>query len=250
MHRPCARARTLRRARTLMLPAVTALLLAAGATAAHAADGPGGASAPAADDPPATRSTHATTQEIRLSRARVREVQRHLKLRPDGTMDAQTRRALRRYQRDNALAATGRLTLQTLRHLRGAGPKGAPTPDPAGAVIAAAARRRIGAAYRTGATGPAAYDCSGLTVEAYEAAGIDLARTSFDQFEQGAAVQRADIQAGDLVFFDAAGPGASHVGIATGPNTVISATTSRGVIEHRLTSSYWSSHYLGARRLT
>jgi cell wall-associated NlpC family hydrolase len=55
------------------------------------------------------------------------------------------------------------------------------------------------------------------------------------------------VQAGDLVFFNANGPGASHVGIATSNSTAISATT-HGVMEHSISDSYWGSHYVGARR--
>ena len=79
-------------------------------------------------------------------------------------------------------------------------------------------------------------------------AGISLPRTSFAQFGVGTPVLRGAIQAGDLVFFNANGAGASHVGIATSPTTVISATT-HGVMEHSIASSYWSSHYVGARRV-
>ena len=64
----------------------------------------------------------------------------------------------------------------------------------------------------------------------------------------GTPVARETIQAGDLVFFDANGPGASHVGIATSNTTAISAT-SHGVREHATTGSYWGSHYYGARRV-
>jgi cell wall-associated NlpC family hydrolase len=56
------------------------------------------------------------------------------------------------------------------------------------------------------------------------------------------------IQAGDLVFFDANGPGASHVGIATSGSTAISATT-HGVMEHAIFGPYWGGHYIGARRV-
>ena len=50
------------------------------------------------------------------------------------------------------------------------------------------------------------------------------------------------------VFFNANGPGASHVGIATSNSTAISAT-SHGVMEHAISDSYWGSHYVGARRV-
>lgn len=79
-------------------------------------------------------------------------------------------------------------------------------------------------------------------------AGITVPRTSYSQFATGTSVPRGSIQAGDLVFFDTSGPGASDVGIATGATTVVSATT-HGVMTHPLNSGYWGTHYVGARRI-
>ena len=59
---------------------------------------------------------------------------------------------------------------------------------------------------------------------------------------------RGDVRPGDLVFFSTAGPGASHVGIATSATTVVSATNG-GVMEHSTRDAYWGGHYVGARRL-
>ena len=86
------------------------------------------------------------------------------------------------------------------------------------------------------------WDCSGLTQWALAQAGVTIPRTSFDQFNAGTPVARENIQAGDLVFFDANGPGASHVGIATSNATVISATT-HGVREHAIGGDYWGTHF-------
>ena len=114
----------------------------------------------------------------------------------------------------------------------------------------AAARTRIGSSYAMGATGPSAFDCSGLTTYAFAQAGVALPRTSQAQFGAGRSVARDEIQRGDLVFFSTAGPGASHVGVATGRGTAISATSSGGVMEHPTTDAYWGAAYVGARRLT
>ena len=108
--------------------------------------------------------------------------------------------------------------------------------------------RRSGAPYALGGVGPNSWDCSGLTQWAFAQAGVTLPRTSFEQASAGVHVDRAAVQAGDLVFFDANGPGASHVGIATSNTTAISAT-SHGVREHETTGSYWGKHYYGARRV-
>ena len=117
-------------------------------------------------------------------------------------------------------------------------------------VAVKAAKGRIGSPYAMGATGPGAFDCSGLTTYAFQRAGIALPRTSQAQFGVGTPVDRDDIRAGDLVFFSTAGAGASHVGIATSRTTVVSATSSGGVMEHPSTDAYWGASYVGARRPT
>jgi cell wall-associated NlpC family hydrolase len=107
---------------------------------------------------------------------------------------------------------------------------------------------KVGAPYSYGAAGPSSFDCSGLTSWALRQAGIAVPRTSFAQFGTGSAVDRGAIQAGDLVFFNTAGPGASDVGLATSATTVVSATT-HGVMNHAIFDSYWGAHYVGARRV-
>ena len=136
--------------------------------------------------------------------------------------------------------------------LSGAAPAGAeaaPAGGSAGATAAvAAAQSVVGVPYATAGTSPSGFDCSGLTMWAMASAGVSLPRTSYDQFGVGTAIDRSAIQAGDLVFFDTDGTGASHVGIATSGSSVISATT-HGVMEHGIGDSYWGSHYVGARRV-
>jgi cell wall-associated NlpC family hydrolase len=135
-----------------------------------------------------------------------------------------------------------------------AGDLGSVEPDPAdvaqtsATVAVSAARDVIGSRYSTGSVGPDAFDCSGLVTYAMQHAGVAVPRTSYAQSRDGERVRRPDIQPGDLVFFNTAGPGASDVGIASGPRTVISATT-HGVMEHPIFDSYWGGHFVGARRL-
>ena len=78
-------------------------------------------------------------------------------------------------------------------------------------------------------------------------AGIDLPRTSYAQFGMGTPSSRGAVQAGDLVFFSTDGPGASHVGIATGPGRR-SPRPRTASWSTRRPSGYWGAHYLGARR--
>lgn len=118
-----------------------------------------------------------------------------------------------------------------------------------GSPLVAAARTRIGSDYSWGSTGPRAFDCSGLVTWAARRAHLSVPRVSFAQFKVGTPVKASEIRPGDLVFFDTAGPGASDVGIASGPRTEISATVSRGVVEHSIFDSYWGPHFIGARRI-
>ncbi|WP_395105124.1 NlpC/P60 family protein [Actinomadura sp. SCN-SB] len=85
-----------------------------------------------------------------------------------------------------------------------------------------------GKPYLWGAEGPNAFDCSGLTWRAYQAAGIQIPRVSWDQYSKGPRIDRAE--PGDLVFFDL-GPGSrpghpGHVGIVAGYGRMIVAPNS------------------------
>lgn len=113
----------------------------------------------------------------------------------------------------------------------------------------AAARTRIGDPYRMGGTTPGGFDCSGLVLWSFGRAGVALPRTSYSQYGRGRAISRGKIRAGDLVFFNSSGPGASHASIAVSRTRVISATSSGGVMIHPIGDAYWGSHYVGARRL-
>lgn len=219
-----------------------------------------GDAAPATPDAPTTAVS--ATRAVSLTRTQTKQVQRKVRVRADGAVGAKTRVALRRYQTQKKLTKTGRPNLETLKTMKlsfaaaveqklaGASARSASsvaTPAALAAAVAAA-NEQIGVPYRSAGTTPSGFDCSGLMVYIYKQAGISLPRTSFDQYKEGTSVAQAEIQAGDLVFFSTAGSGASHVGIATGATTVISATT-RGVMEHQLNDSYWGANYVGARRI-
>jgi cell wall-associated NlpC family hydrolase len=210
---------------------------------------------------PAEAPKVSATRAVSLSRSQTRSVQRKVNVRADGKIGAKTRSAIRRYQVRRDLTPTGRPNLETLRKMRLAFASTierrlatgahASTPTASSAALStalAAVQSAIGTPYRSGGTTTSGFDCSGLMVWAFKQAGVTLPRTSFDQYELGTDVDKADIQVGDLVFFSSAGAGASHVGIATSATTVISATNS-GVMEHRIDSGYWASYYVGAKRL-
>ncbi|WP_281397793.1 C40 family peptidase [Actinomadura alba] len=111
---------------------------------------------------------------------------------------------------------------------------------------------QIGKPYVWGATGPNAFDCSGLVMAAYRAAGVPIPRTTFQQWPFGVRVPNGQEKPGDLVFFNS-GPGSSssspgHVGLVLDPakNIMIEAACTKcGPIR---TSSYNRSKLMGFTR--
>lgn len=99
-----------------------------------------------------------------------------------------------------------------------------------GQAIVDAARSKIGAPYGWGATGPNAFDCSGLTTWAYQQVGKDIPRTSQAQAAQGTPVAQSDMQPGDIIAYYG---GASHVGIYAGNGMMIDALNSGSTVTER-----------------
>jgi cell wall-associated NlpC family hydrolase len=105
--------------------------------------------------------------------------------------------------------------------------------------------------YRRGGRVPATgFDCSGFVHYVFaNVFGVDLPSDSASQFTSGEKVARAEMQAGDLVFFRMHGKRVSHVGIYLGDGQFIHApTTGQRVKVNNLDESYWSRRFAGARR--
>ena len=105
-------------------------------------------------------------------------------------------------------------------------PKSARMPDDAVATVIAYARQQLGKPYLWGGTGPDAFDCSGLVMMAYRAAGFDIPRTSQQQWAWGPRVKASQVQPGDLVFFagvDGTPTSPGHVGLVIGNGLMIEA---------------------------
>jgi peptidoglycan DL-endopeptidase CwlO len=88
------------------------------------------------------------------------------------------------------------------------------------------AEEQLGKPYVWGATGPDAFDCSGLVMMAYQSAGVDIARTSQAQWTTLPHVPASKVVPGDLVFFagsDGTPTSPGHVGLVIGKNLMIEA---------------------------
>ena len=128
-----------------------------------------------------------------------------------------------------------------------------PPPTPrklAGETIASTALVLQGVRYHLGGADPSGFDCSGLVHYVFAQFGIEVPRQVHEQYRAGERVKPTQIKPGDLLFFSTKGPGPTHVAIAIGGDRFVHAPTWTGVVRvEALSSSYWGSRYLGARRI-
>lgn len=112
------------------------------------------------------------------------------------------------------------------------------------------AERFIGLPYQWGGSSPkTGFDCSGLTLATYQLNGINLPRSSREQFRAGRAVSRQSLAKGDLVFFAVRnGQKISHVGIYRGDGTFIHAPGKGKTIRvDALSDTWFKQRYTGGR---
>jgi cell wall-associated NlpC family hydrolase len=100
-----------------------------------------------------------------------------------------------------------------------------------------------------GSSSEEGFDCSGLTMAVYQYNGLDLPRSSGEQFDHGMPVERSRLQKGDLVFFKTSGRNkVSHVGIYVGNNQFIHAPgRGKKIGVDSLSKRYFARRYAGAR---
>ncbi|MET9022506.1 NlpC/P60 family protein [Actinopolymorpha sp. NPDC004070] len=115
------------------------------------------------------------------------------------------------------------------------GPAPAPKPAPApsgsgrGATALAFARAQLGEPYVFGAAGPNSWDCSGLTMGAWRAAGVSLPHSSRSQYAISTKISKSQLRPGDLVLFYS---DRHHVGIYAGNGMVIHAPRPGKTVEY------------------
>ncbi len=116
--------------------------------------------------------------------------------------------------------------------------------------IMSTARRYVGVPYRWGGESPrTGFDCSGFTMVVYRLNGLDLPRSSRQQWKFGKQVDRSQLRKGDLVFFaTTGGRRVSHVGIYAGDDKFLHAPRrGRRIKTASMSSNYFRTRYVGAR---
>ena len=113
----------------------------------------------------------------------------------------------------------------------------------------AVARDMLGAPYRYGGADPQGFDCSGLVYYAYRTIGMEIPRTTTQQFLESKRVQMSRLEPGDLLFFNISRDKLSHVGIYSGDGRFIHAPSSgKSVSYASLDDPYWQGRLIGTGR--
>ena len=111
------------------------------------------------------------------------------------------------------------------------------------------ALKQLGDPYRAGGAGPDSFDCGGFTQFVFKRAlGIDIARTSWGQYDQVQRVKTKDALPGDLVFFFEGG--AHHVGIYLGNGQMVDAPRpGERISVNPISGSWWGRSFTGIGRI-
>jgi cell wall-associated NlpC family hydrolase len=121
-------------------------------------------------------------------------------------------------------------------------PTNLPAPSGAAAIAVHAAEAQLNKPYQFAASGPDAFDCSGLTSYAWGVAGVSMAHFAATQYSEFPHVPISDLAPGDLVFY---GSPIHHVGMFVGNGTMIEAPHTGAFVQY---SSIYRPDFAGASR--
>ena len=176
----------------------------------------------------------------------------------DGDFGSNTLQAVLAFQADNGMETDGIVGAETFQRISNTRVSpGAPVSRgytqnlrSKGARIVAMAQQFLHVPYVWGGSSPGGFDCSGFVCYLFGRQGFALPRMADGQFQVGRRIAKADLQPGDLVFFETYEVGPSHVGIYLGGGNFIHASSAAGIVTITpLSSSYYTARYLGARRI-
>ncbi|GII01951.1 C40 family peptidase [Planobispora takensis] len=109
----------------------------------------------------------------------------------------------------------------------------------------ATAKKKVGAPYRWGASGPGAFDCSGLVQYSWRSAGVKLPRVTYSQYRAvRKKVSWRDLRPGDLMFFR----GKGHVGMYVGKGRMVHSPSSGKTVRIVSLKGWYRSSFSGAVR--
>ena len=121
-------------------------------------------------------------------------------------------------------------------------PSDLPSPTGPASIAVHTALAQLGKPYVWGAAGPGSFDCSGLTMYSWRAAGVSLPHSSAAQYSALPHVSQSALEPGDLVFF---GSPIHHVGLYIGKGLMVAAPSSGRVVQIQ---EVFRSDYVGAAR--
>ena len=128
---------------------------------------------------------------------------------------------------------------------------GAPGASSAGQAIVDTSYKYLNVPYVWAGTSPYGFDCSGLVYYVFTEHGYTVNRTAASLYQNGTAVDRANLISGDIICFtDGAYSTIGHVGIYVGDNKFIHASSGTGYVTvSSLSENYYNNHYYGSRRI-